>query len=360
MNYKFLGFLVFILTICSPNFSLAQFDQLLDESIVDTKVASTTKQILDYDSYLERVDNYVESEVEFRSMISESESIALSDSLIAWWPLNNFFTSTSSAIDVISAFNATNTSVSFNSGKFNNSAYFSGTGKLVAGDNVNLDGMEKFSISLWFKASANNTNMTFINKDNVINNRAYSLVKGSNGRIYFDVYNDAGEDGQRTSIALINDTLYWHHLVVTFDGDDGEINIYIDGVLNQNPQVLQYDGNVAVTSATFDIGYRPYSASYQYFIGYMDEIGFWDRVLTQDDVTLLYYDNDSRVYDFVFDDVGEPIATSTIFSIIDEYMGTSTVAYSLLFGLNYGIMLIVCILAVFLVTYFYNNGFNKR
>jgi hypothetical protein len=72
----------------------------------------------------------------------------------------------------------------------------------------------------------------------------------------------------------------WHHLVVTYDGT--YIRLYKDGVFDK---ALQFAGSFAQYLAQYCIGYHPNQTGY--WKGYLDDLRFYNRVLTSSEVQQL-------------------------------------------------------------------------
>jgi concanavalin A-like lectin/glucanase superfamily protein len=72
----------------------------------------------------------------------------------------------------------------------------------------------------------------------------------------------------------------WHHLVVTYDGTN--IRLYKDGVLDK---AFQFAGSFAEYLAKYCIGYHPNQTGY--WKGYLDDLRFYNRVLTSSEVQQL-------------------------------------------------------------------------
>ncbi len=79
----------------------------------------------------------------------------------------------------------------------------------------------------------------------------------------------------------------WTHLAITYDASETTIRYYINGV-----QVDMANDLTAVTRSnnnSFIVGsHEPWAA---YYNGYMDELAFFDRILTPDEVAVIYQNN---------------------------------------------------------------------
>ena len=81
-----------------------------------------------------------------------------------------------------------------------------------------------------------------------------------------------------TGLLLINT---WYNIVGKFD--NGIWTIYVNGILkaNNNTAIVNPDSNTPITIGN--------SGNFQPFYGKLDDIGIWNRALTQDEITNLYY-----------------------------------------------------------------------
>ena len=90
----------------------------------------------------------------------------------------------------------------------------------------------------------------------------------------------------------------WHHLVITCDGSGGNINFYADGSKHGATKTApSFPGSTANTCAMM-LGSIPDGSSGvaadctapwgANFLGYMDEVSFWDAAATAAEVTSLY------------------------------------------------------------------------
>ena len=88
----------------------------------------------------------------------------------------------------------------------------------------------------------------------------------------------------------INDN-EWHHVVGTYDSS--EISIYLDGVKFSDSSI-----GTAKTTDNFKIGWDDHSSSQtiRFFKGNIDEVGIWNRALSQEEVLHLYNNGEGLVY----------------------------------------------------------------
>jgi hypothetical protein len=94
----------------------------------------------------------------------------------------------------------------------------------------------------------------------------------------------------QSSVALNN---AWHHIVVTYDSTSlNNINIYIDGTLYTQPYIFNYNNITQLSTLLTDLTFGKTSSNYgpnSYSLkGILDDIGIWNRALTQEEISNLY------------------------------------------------------------------------
>ena len=100
------------------------------------------------------------------------------------------------------------------------------------------------------------------------------------------IVNPDGEGWQYGTCYTVpsGDPYGWHHFVGTRDGSTGEIKIYYDGELKNTKS--KAPGNLPSSDRDMTIAKREASASY--FDGAIDDLRIYNRVLSPDEVKLLY------------------------------------------------------------------------
>jgi hypothetical protein len=190
-------------------------------------------------------------------------------------------------------------------GKYNSGLFF---------DSSNLDYIEinntsfldwgssdiNYSFSSWVNipSSMEELPISFIlDKFDIDIGHDVSLQYEGQGIISFYVSDSSEPD---VYLYSINDTLddgNWHYLVAVKEGDD--YKFYIDGNLQGN-QTLSGE-NASSYNKSFFIGI---SAELDFsFNGTIDEISFWKKALTQEEILELYSDTVPPVEEEVFEDV---------------------------------------------------------
>jgi hypothetical protein len=114
-----------------------------------------------------------------------------------------------------------------------------------------------------------------------------------NGRLNGTFWVEAGCYGMSSLAQTLNPVLLnsWHFVVGTY-GTDHNLNLYQDGILHQtyNTAGLSGGGNL-VNTENIKIGSGHESANSEPFKGKIDDVGIWNRVLTQTEISSLFQAN---------------------------------------------------------------------
>lgn len=170
---------------------------------------------------------------------------------------------------------------------------FEGVDEMLLVGNVLAYGTaDVFSISAWVKTT-NAAGQTIVAKQGAGTPFGWQLAMGSDGRVFFElIYSWPGTMMSVTASQVIKDGA-WHHVVVTWNGNASPgytgAKLYIDGTLQTLAGYADTLGtyNVA-TSANLAIGRRDYASDSMPFIGNIDEVAIYSKVLTASEVTWLY------------------------------------------------------------------------
>jgi hypothetical protein len=148
-----------------------------------------------------------------------------------------------------------------------------------------------FSISVWVRPTDLTANTqryvishgTASTTNNLLFIAFYNIVSTTNTLIRFGF---GGNDLDTTTVASSTYLNKWTHIVVTFNWvAGGTRNIYVNGILSAT--------NTSASTPTFGNNFRiGYSAlTTNGFIGYIDDVRVYNKVLTAADVSILYRDN---------------------------------------------------------------------
>lgn len=150
-------------------------------------------------------------------------------------------------------------------------------------------GNNSLSISFWFKTSslAGSGGFPCILQVSSTTGFATSLAPigyESNNRLYI------GTNGSDINTGITINTNSWFHCCVTYTANT--IRVYVNNILTNTVSRTMNLGN-----ANISIGYA-LSSGGQYFNGQIDEVGFWTRQLSAQEVSILYNNGFGNSYPF--------------------------------------------------------------
>ncbi len=221
------------------------------------------------------------------TVIVEPSATGATDSLIAWWKLDEAAGSTQ-ALDA--------------SGTARHGALLNGiarTAGIVGSGSLTCDGTDDFvelsahvsavqnlaqgTISLWFKTNTASLRPIFSMSDNRDQGR-YLRVYLENGILKYKVLGDLGTDiASLASPGTSNDDL-WHHAAVTVDASRNA-RLYLDGTLVR--EGLRPFCNAVFNLSSMAIGRTVRSNGTDYWRGGVDDVRVYSRPLTADEVLSL-------------------------------------------------------------------------
>ena len=175
----------------------------------------------------------------------------------------------------------------YGTGIINQGFSFDGVNDYInIGNNLNFDGDTPFSFSCWINPLGSTTVNILSKFDNSGSFPGYTLHLTSN-KVRFIIQNNNATDRIRVATTSTL-TSGLRHISMTYDGSTNAsgVNIYVDGV-NQsvNADRDTFTGGLTTTSE-FVLG--GFVTGFNYFDGIIDEVGVWNKELTQSEVTELY------------------------------------------------------------------------
>lgn len=224
--------------------------------------------------------------------VSANEQIP-TNGLLAYYPFNaNANDSSGNGSHGVAA-NVTPTSDRFGT---SNSAYsFNGTSSYIEANVLNypLKG-ESRTITGWFKADAPTVSKEFdfglLNYGN-ISDPDYWFKISFYSKGYLDIQFDA-ETFQSQENYFNNE---WTFFAMTFDDTNNTYSLYINGVYKMGGTASLYTNGF---NNLFRIGRNKLN---NYFEGDIDDIGIWNRVLTQEEIKGLYNPANNDIYTLIPD-----------------------------------------------------------
>jgi len=196
--------------------------------------------------------------------------------------------------------------------------------KFTAGDNyaelnntIDFGSTQDFTIELWVKPGQNQNDPSILSDKNWASgiNKGYLLFQNGNTWAI-----NVGDGANRLDLIGGNITTdgKWHHIAVSFDRD-GLIRLYQDGVqINSGNLLAASMGNI-FSGNTLKFG-QDGTGSYGIdWVGEMDDVRIWNRVLTADEINNWQYKNISNTHPSFSDlIVNQTFNSLTLGQLVDE------------------------------------------
>ena len=155
---------------------------------------------------------------------------------------------------------------------------------VTLGDVLGFERTDTRSISLWAKWTSTAASMALVAKlGDAPTYRGFQVVARTSGAIEFDLISTTvtNQLSVYTTATGYNDDI-WHHILVTYAGTSlpAGIKIYIDGwskALTTNTNNLSA---TIITTNSLYFGGRATSGNNIYYTGDLDEVAFYDKVLS--------------------------------------------------------------------------------
>lgn len=207
--------------------------------------------------------------------------MALRDNLVSWWELNE---TSGTRVDAHGSYDLTDnntvgsvTGIQGNGADFNNASteYLSSatTFGTAIGSSVTT-----FSISFWFNADIVNDNDGVINIGNFAGSQGEFNVHLGAGSQMQTVFNGGVRSSGFTHADLVN----WHHYAMSYNGTD--FTVWLDNVKKITAEA--YTDTLNFTGLKMILG-GYYDSRFMYN-GQLDEVGVWNKALSDAEVTELY------------------------------------------------------------------------
>lgn len=232
-------------------------------------------------------------------LFSQVPSYVPTNGLVGWWPFTgnaNDLSGNGNNGNVVAAALTTD-----RFGNLNNAYDFDGVSQFIEiPSNAGLSVSNFYSISVWISSDIWSFNApidehAIVSKINNGNwNGGYEIYSGGNGFILH-----TGNIGSNFLISsegyLINT---WYFITVTFDGTN--VRLFINGILVDSTNRF---GSLETSNVPLRFGRRGGAGNNNnWFNGKIDDIGIWNRALTQQEITNLYNASLSTE-DFVINDI---------------------------------------------------------
>ena len=203
--------------------------------------------------------------------LAQVPSYMPTNGLVGWWPFNG---------------NANDESPIGNNGAVNgavltmdrngipNSAYaFDGSSSTINCSNPSIPQNSSFSISFWINPSSVSGVQEFFHQ-NVWPGAFYVGINGGNMR--------CGDYWQNTGVSI--NSMQWQHFIIVRNYMTN-VEIYLNGTLQAS---LSNDISLGGNTTDPLVFGKQYGGNAEYYNGILDDVGIWDRVLSQSEILNLY------------------------------------------------------------------------
>lgn len=165
---------------------------------------------------------------------------------------------------------------------------FDGVNDYLAGfiPTLDRDSNVPFSMSMWVKPNAVDANTRAL--FSVFSGPAGKVILMQNGRVQLYLLS-SGSAGLAIQSGIVFAPGLWTHITVTYDGTGliGGLKVYAAGTLSASTTLLNNLGGTIVSGSIGQVGAQTTSGT-RYFPGRLDEIGVWNKALSQAEVTAIY------------------------------------------------------------------------
>jgi hypothetical protein len=215
------------------------------------------------------------------------------DGLVAYYPFNGNANDESG-----NGKNGTVDGANLTSGRFDNetSSYsFDGEDDWIDFiEHPNLKIKNSLTYSAWINIEGMTNFMGIVGtgEGTVLTKTSSMLMVNTDYNLVFEIGNGS-ERKTITDVEKILDQNNWYHVVGTFNSDDGFIKLYLDGLLVESldTNISSLLTDISDSDNRFKIGVRDlFNSGYTYgwFKGKIDDVGIWNRALTEQEIQNLY------------------------------------------------------------------------
>ncbi len=169
-------------------------------------------------------------------------------------------------------------SASWTSGKYGKALQFDGSSSYIEFENCPaLNPTKSISVEAWIYPVDWNGNRRILQKG--VNDNQYRFL-AEGGVFKFDIY------GVGTVTAPLPSSGTWHHVVGVYSGDNGTMEIWVDGV--RTGQIVVTPAPIPVTDDPLYVGTKtPFAPPGDHFYGTIDEVRIYSRALKPEEIALL-------------------------------------------------------------------------
>jgi len=226
--------------------------------------------------------------------------MALETNLVSYWKMDE---TSGTRSDSKGSNDLTASGVDYDTGQFNNAADFNDLSDYLTiadGSQSGLDGSLDFSFSLWVNwrgVSSSGDNQFIAKHSSPFHSTSpnYDLAaRLTSGRLILSSTMTGGSTASLTGGFWTFSTDTWHHIVVT-RANSGNLTLYLNNVLYF--QTASGGGTSHDSDRPFYIGNRYNPTPSEGADALIDEVGFWSRELTTDEVEELHNSGSGLQFD---------------------------------------------------------------
>ena len=225
----------------------------------------------------------------FTTGFSQVPNYVPTNGLVGWWPFNGNANDESGNGNDATPYGAIPSPDRFG---LNNKAYFlQGSGNYIQTNLSSVYMNQNLTFSIWFNPTQFVTYFNCLIKNGNFNTNTgeqYGVGVNLNGQIHSGIKNTSCSSGQGWVVDIPNQNVQlntWNHLSVTVSLDT--MKTYLN---NQLISSFPFNGSLVVcpelTQLTFG---KEFNVSANQFFGIIDDIGIWDRALTDQEISNLYF-----------------------------------------------------------------------
>jgi hypothetical protein len=214
-----------------------------------------------------------------------------------WNGLLAYYTGDGTANDALGNYNGTLINgTTYGTGIINQGFSLDGVNDYVdMGDVLDFDGSTPFTFNFWVSPTAATANVAFFSKYD--GTKGYIIRKSSNGNYVNIVILSSGSNYLSiSSNSIVVPSNSYSMITVTYNGTPNisGIKIYVNATSDTLTALYQGFSTSASNTSNFLMGCVKTNANF--YGGGIDEIGVWDRVITQTEVTELYNSGTGKQY----------------------------------------------------------------
>lgn len=176
------------------------------------------------------------------------------------------------------------------SGKINGAYSYGGDGDYIdlnSSTIMDVDTTEAKTFAFWvYPDTATSTTYGFILSNRAVGNKGIAISFFTKNSFSTYLKDTSGNGMWTTTFAIAGNT--WYHLAIVVDrGGTNNVLTYVNGTLEETDSMAGLSADID-TAVNAWLGWCPEKAADQKFGGKIDEIGIWNRVLIQSEITTLY------------------------------------------------------------------------